>query len=177
MNKPRIIIVNEDDTVIGCRDRTLTSLDPGSICRVSALWITDSKGNILLAQRSFSKKYSPGKWGPAVSGTNDEGETYHENIIKEAEEELGIVGIGFKRELKMRRHGEHEYFLQWYSAIVDRPESSFSIQEDEVERIKWFSPHDLKSAYVERPDDFVSGMDLYIGMFVDDATENRFDLV
>lgn len=167
MNKPRIIIVNEDDIVIGSMDRALISSGQSYIYRVSALWVMDSKGNILLAQRSFSKKHDPGKWGPAVSGTNDEGETYHENIIKEAEEELGIVGIGFKRELKMRRHGEHEYFLQWYSAMIDLPESSFSIQEDEVEQIKWFSPHDLKSAYVERPDDFVSGMDTYLEYFVD----------
>ena len=34
----------------------------------------------------------PEVWGPAVSGTNEEGETYDSNIIKEAQEEIGLTG-------------------------------------------------------------------------------------
>lgn len=166
MNKSRVIIVNEDDTVIGARDRAQVSAEPTYIYRVSALWITNSKGEILLAQRSFTKKHSPGKWGPAVSGTNDEGETYDENIVKEAEEELGISGIVFKPEVKMRRHGEHEYFLQWYSAVIDEPPGHFRIQEEEVERIKWFSPDELVTECEQHPERFVSGMRIYLKYFV-----------
>lgn len=68
--KPKIIIVNENDEIIGHKARgTLEQLD---IYRVSALWIKNSQGDILLAQRKFTKKHDPGKWGPAVAGTNDE---------------------------------------------------------------------------------------------------------
>ncbi|HWQ59946.1 MAG TPA: NUDIX domain-containing protein [Candidatus Fimivivens sp.] len=160
----RIIIVDAEDAIIGHKERGTLNRD--DIYRVSALWITNSKGESLLAQRSFSKKHSPGMWGPAVAGTNDEGESYDANIVKEAEEELGISDVPFIRRGKMRHRGEHEYFLQWYSAVIDEPEWHFIIQEDEVERIKWFSPEELKIAIVGHPEDFISGMEMYIERFV-----------
>ena len=72
--KPKIILVNENDEIIGYKERG--TLDKEDIYRVSALWIQNSKGEILLAQRSFNKNNNPRKWGPAVAGTNDEGESY-----------------------------------------------------------------------------------------------------
>ena len=81
-----ITIVNLDDEIIGYKPRSeITSQD---VYRVSALWIENSKGEILLAQRGFMKRNNPGKWGPAVAGTIDKGESYEENMYKEAEEEL-----------------------------------------------------------------------------------------
>ncbi len=88
----KTIIVNEKDKIIGSKERgTLTRED---LFRVSALWVTNSKGEYLLAQRSFSKKHHPGKWGPAVEGTNQEGETYESNMIKETKGEIGLENIG-----------------------------------------------------------------------------------
>lgn len=78
----KIPVVNEQDEIIDYKDRSV--LDPRDLCHVTGLWVTDSDGNILLAQRSFKKKHDPGIWGPAVSGTVEEGETYESNIIKEA---------------------------------------------------------------------------------------------
>jgi len=70
-----------------------------------------------LAQRSFNKTHNPGQWGPAVAGTNDEGETYESNIIKEAEEEIVLRDIKFKKAGKLRRRGRLEgcnFFCQWF---------------------------------------------------------------
>ena len=52
--------------VIGQKQREL--LEPPDIFRSSSLWITNSKGEVLIAQRSHSKKLDPGKWGEAVGG-------------------------------------------------------------------------------------------------------------
>jgi len=90
-SKEKIFIVNEQDEVIGYKERNLITRD--DIYRVAGLWITNSRGDILLARRAFSKTHDPGKWGPAVSGTIAANETYEENIIKEAEEELGLTGL------------------------------------------------------------------------------------
>ncbi|MFA6422790.1 MAG: NUDIX domain-containing protein, partial [Candidatus Buchananbacteria bacterium] len=84
----KIIIVNENDEAIGHKERN--ELDFSDIYRVSGLWITNLKGEILLAQRAFTKNHDPGKWGPAAAGTVEEGEDYETNILKEAEEELGL---------------------------------------------------------------------------------------
>jgi len=88
----KIIIVDENDNPIGLKERGTLDYDK-DIYRVSALWITNSKGQILIARRALTKKQNPGKWGPGVAGTIDEGETYDSNIIKEAKEELGLQNI------------------------------------------------------------------------------------
>src|SRR3989339_514660 len=87
----RIPIVNEQDEIIGYEERE--TRNPKHICRVTGLWVTDKDQNILLAQRALVRKFNPGMWGPAVSGTVEEGETYKSNIIKEAREEIGLVNL------------------------------------------------------------------------------------
>jgi isopentenyldiphosphate isomerase/mannose-6-phosphate isomerase-like protein (cupin superfamily) len=152
----RIVIVNDQDEIIGHKERcTLVKED---IYRVSALWVTNSNGDILLAQRKFTKKHDPGKWGPAVAGTVDEGETYENNIIKEAEEEIGLANIKPTLGPKRRVYGEHNYFCQWYTLIVDKAVQDFTIQEEEVEQIRWIPKIELQKDLREHPDRYVSGM-------------------
>lgn len=105
----KIPIVNEQDEIIGYKDRDLR--DPKEITRVSGLWVTDTAEKILLAQRSWKKKSDPGRWGPAVAGTVEEGETYESNIIKEAREEIGLTNIVPIAGPKHRRSTSHEYFV------------------------------------------------------------------
>ena len=85
----RIPIVDENDKVLSYKERS--EVDPDKdLYRVSYLWITDPEGKVLLAQRALSKDRHPGRWASAVAGTVEEGESYEANIIKEAEEELGL---------------------------------------------------------------------------------------
>lgn len=90
----KIPIVNEQDEVIEYKDReNITNED---IIRITNVWITDENGDILLEQRSFKKKNSPGKWSAAVAGTVEKGETYESNAYKELAEEVGITGVILK---------------------------------------------------------------------------------
>jgi isopentenyldiphosphate isomerase len=149
-------IVNEDDEIIGHKERG--TLNPYDIYRVSALWIENSKGQILLAQRKLTKKNNPGKWQPAVAGTLDEGETYESNVVKETEEEIGLVDFEMKI-LGYGRYSEnenkHNFFGKKFIAIVDRDISEFVIQEEEVENIKWFDKNELLKLVEESPKMFV----------------------
>lgn len=156
MAKQRIVVVNDQDGVIGLKERgTLVQED---IYRVSALWITNSSGDILLAQRHFSKSHHPGKWGPAVAGTIDEGESYDENIVKEAEEEIGLKNIQPKKSQKIRVTGERNHFTQYYTLTIDQPADQFQIQEDEVEQVKWFTRQELKRELQENPNEYLRGI-------------------
>jgi len=156
-SKPRIVIVNESDEVITYKERgTLTQND---IYRVSALWVKNSKGDILLAQRKFTKSHDPGKWGPAVAGTVDEGETYEQNIVKEAEEEIGLKNIQPILGPKVRVTGEYNYFDQWYTFVIDKPAEDFVIQEEEVERVKWFTRTELEKELREYPEKYLTSLD------------------
>lgn len=163
MQKFKIPIVDENDEVIGHKERT--KIEREDIYRVSGLWIENSKGEVLLAQRSFAKKNSPGKWGPAVAGTIEEGETYDSNIYKEAEEEIGLVGYDFEKGEKVRRRGEHNYFVQWYFVKLDIDIEKFKIKEDEVEQIKWIDRNELKNEVMNNPEIFVSTMSKNLYLF------------
>lgn len=162
--KPRIIIVDENDKIIAHKDRG--TLKKEDIYRVSALWITNSRGEILLARRHHTKSHHPRKWGPAVAGTVDEGETYEDNIIKEAEEELGIKNIKPIAGLKTKTDNEFHHFTQWYTLNIDKDINEFKIQEDEVEEIKWFSPEELKNQLQEYLEEFLPTMKKYFELFL-----------
>lgn len=150
------IIVDENDKIIGFKDRDKTTKD--DIYRVTGLWLENSRGEILLAQRAFSKKNGPGKWGPAVSGTVEKGETYDRNILKEAEEEIGLKNIEFQKGEKMRATGNHNYFAQWYFAKLDRDAKDFKINKEEVEQVRWFTKDELEKKIQESPEKVVSGL-------------------
>lgn len=126
-----IVIVDENDTPIGVKERGEIDAAKDRY-RVTGLWLTNSKGDILLAQRALTKKVNPGLWGPAVAGTVEEGETYDENIVKEIREELGIrLSItDLKKVKKFRVDGPRHYFSQFYTYTADTPAPDFAIARD-----------------------------------------------
>jgi len=149
----KLIIVDENDVPIGLKDRSSVTKD--DIYRVSALWITNSKGDILLAQRQLTKKQDPGKWGPAVAGTNDEGESYDVNILKEAQEEIGLKNTIFTIARKIRYTSPTNNFCQWYTLVIDKDIDYFKLQEEEVKAIKWFTRDELKKQLSNSPEKFL----------------------
>jgi isopentenyl-diphosphate delta-isomerase len=159
----KIPVVDENDVQIGLKERD--ELKSGDFYRVAALWLTNSKGEILLAQRALSKKNSPEKWGPAVAGTVEDGETYDSNIVKEIFEEIGVsVSIdeltkGPKVFVKTTEKG---FFDQWYFYTIDLPSDEFVIPEDEVTQVRWVSRADFDTWYAERPEDFLSNISQWL---------------
>ncbi len=152
----KIPIVNEQDEIIGYKERD--DRNPEDIIRITAIWIIDEYNNILLQQRKFVKKYSPGKWGPAVSGTVEKGETYESNAYKELEEEIGLSNFVLEKSNKiygLSKNGKR--FCQVF--ILKIPHNTqFSLEEDEVEQVKWFSKLELKELLDSHSDDFVNLM-------------------
>ena len=163
----QIIIVDKNDVVIGTKARADVSAD--DIYRSSALWITDQSGNILLAQRSFNKSHDAGKWGPAVAGTNAERESYEQNIMKEAAEEIGLKLKNPKKlAKKFFKNDTESYFAQWFTTVI-RKNETLKPQKEEVEELGWFSREDLQMLLKEMPDMFVdSAQDIWPELFLAD---------
>jgi len=166
VEKKRQIIVDEDDKIIGHKYRDEMTTD--DIYRVSALWLTNSNDDIMLAQRSFSKKNGPGLWGPAVAGTLDEGETYLGNITKETNEEIGldVSPEQFTVGPKTAPHttSDRKYFGQWYLYKIDKPAQDFMLQEEEVAQVEWFTSASIREALRTRSEDFVPSMSFYFDL-------------
>ncbi|HVX90926.1 MAG TPA: NUDIX domain-containing protein [Candidatus Paceibacterota bacterium] len=151
----KYLVVNESDEVIATKERG--ELLPTDIVRVSALWLTNSQGEVLLAKRAASKKYDASKWGPAVAGTVEEGESYEQNMVKEIQEELGIeiAASALRPGPYHRSHGRNEYFSQWYFATVDLPIESFTVEPKEVDELRWVSPAWIAEKLASEPDLFI----------------------
>lgn len=152
-----VIIVNGSDQVIGYKERGTLAYE--DIYRVSVLWVTNTRGEILLAQRKLTKKHHPGMWGPAVAGTNDKGETYESNIRKEAEEEIGLKKIKPSLGPKIRISDDYNHFTQYFCLTIDKAAEDFTIQENEVEQVKWYSRSELERALKDHPEAYLKGLD------------------
>ncbi|MBT4257935.1 NUDIX hydrolase [archaeon] len=154
----KIVIVNEKDKIINSKERgTLSGPD---IYRVSALWLENEKGEVLLGKRVKTKHKNPGLWGPAVEGTVDSNETYEENIKRETKEELGLENLEIKKLKKQRVTDPYNHFTQWFFAKMD--DENFKIQKEEVERIKWFSKEELNSLVKEDSPELIKSLKDFI---------------
>jgi len=159
-----IVVVDEDDNEVGCEPRDVVDAKKLRY-RASGLWIKNSNGDSLLARRAYTKTHYPGRWGSAVAGTVEEGETYEGNIVKEAEEELGLTDIELVKGPHAETSGEYSHFTQWFNLIVDEPESYFKIQDEEVVEIKWFSEEELRKELKDNPKEFVENMERFVDLF------------
>lgn len=159
----RIIIVNEKDEPIGVKNRSLVQLE--DIYRVSALWVENDRGEVLLARRAYSKNHDPGKWGPAVAGTVADGEAYEDNIKKEAKEELGLENLVFRSGPKCLYNSEHKFFVQWFISEINMPINFFRPDNLEVAEIIWISKTDLSNLLKNHPDEFVASAKIWPEIF------------
>ena len=159
-----IPIVDENDNIIGYEERSL--LIPIHRYRVAALWVTNSQWEILLAQRHKSKKHHPSLWWPAVGGTVEKDETYEQNIIKETEEEIGILWIQPILGPKTKTESGYLHFTQWFLLSLDKEIDEFTFAKDEVQSLRWVSPENLRKEFSETPDNFVPSFALILPLFL-----------
>ena len=149
-----ISIVDENDHVIASKARA--TVESSDIYRVSALFIYDEQGNILLGKRSVTKKNNPGLWSPLVNGTNSFGETYEENIIREAQEEIGISLEKVEYVAKVRVKEKHNFFVTFFSTCIPH-DQKLVIDPSEIEELRWYSNAELTATLKQNPSSFVPG--------------------
>ena len=159
----QIIIVNKQDDIITYKERQDIKQD--DIYRITALWLENSQGDVLLAQRGFNKNYYPVKWGAAAAGMVGKEEKYKETMLREMKEELDLEDIEINEGYKQIVSGERNYFMQWFSAVIDRPSSEFKIQKEEVNTVKWFSKKELLEIIEKSPDIFMESLVVYIKLY------------
>jgi isopentenyl-diphosphate delta-isomerase len=152
----RIVIVDDTDTEIAVKEKS--EMSPDDRYRVSAIWITNTAGDILLAKRAATKNHDPGKWATAVAGTVEEGEDYLTNAVKEAQEELGLTIApgelvpGFKHFVARERGG---FFCQWYWYTRDIAPDELVLEPWEVADVCWVSEERLREWVAAHPEEFL----------------------
>ena len=150
----RVVIVDENDTPLGIK--LFENMQYEDIYRVVALCLTDTRsGDILMAQRKWTKRNDPGRWACAVAGTIEEGDTYDDLIVKEIKEEIGLTGLALTKGRKQFvDNGAHKFFCQWFFASVDKDTVQFTLEEDAVEQVQWFAVQELMKDTETHPEKY-----------------------
>lgn len=112
------------------------------------LWLYNTKGEILLQQRSHKKAIYPLLWDVSVAGHIDAGETFIEAALRETKEEIGLqLNASDLQKIGTRLH-QSEYkdgaikdyeFHQVYISKTENAIYELTPQEDEVEALKFVS--------------------------------------
>lgn len=153
-----IYIVDRDDNEIGTKE--ITTVDwTNDIYRASAIWLFNDDGEVLIAQRAFTKEHSPGTWGPSAAGIIEIGDWYENNILNEVKEEIGItlstndLIVGPKPLVKSE-NPNRQYFTQYFFARYNGEAEKLTLQEDEVAAVKWINTEELLVAAQTDPDTY-----------------------
>ncbi len=151
-----LAFVNENDEPIGVGDRQQAWTN-GYYTRNIRVVLRDENGRFLSQKRSSKKTTFAGMWTVAASGHVDEGETWDEAARRETQEEIGVAvdlklvgNFVFKNDEDGKKIRQ---IIHVYEAVIDSS-TQFSLQQDEVEDIKWYKLEDLKSLMQATPNKF-----------------------
>ena len=115
-----------------------------------ALYIINSKDQVLLQKRSANKKLWPNLWDITAGGHVLAGEFGFQAIIREIKEELGtdiekndITFIGCSTSVNIKNDIINKHFNEYYIVNKDIDISNLKLQEEEVSDIKWFDKEDI----------------------------------
>ena len=157
-------LVDESNNIIG--SKKLGTLNKEDIYRVSALWLINSKNEILISKRSNNKRKEPGKFGPAVAKRVENDESYNESMKIALKDKLGLSDISFNQfKMDRTKTGKNNFFCQWFSVTLDKKIKDFKIDKDEIEELKWISKKDLLKLIKEKPYLFVDFFERYFNLF------------
>ena len=125
--------------------------------KVVCLFIINSKNQVLLEKRSMNKKIHPGKLG-LCEGHVHAGEDNMSGVIRELEEELGVVAskddiIHFCTILKEREKNSNITYA--YYMFLDKEAKDFVIQEEELSEVIWMNFNEFHNLVKNNSDDVV----------------------
>lgn len=111
---------------------------------------TDNK-RVLLQKRSANKRMWPNLWDVASGGHVLAGELGYQAGIREAKEELGVdlkrdelEFIGATTSENIQKDIINRHYNEYYIVHKDINLNDITIQEDEVQDVKWFNVEELK---------------------------------
>jgi isopentenyl-diphosphate delta-isomerase type 1 len=142
-------IVNENNEVIGQGTRG-EAHKKGHIHRSLSVLILNSRGQILLQQRSDKSKVHPLSWDLSTSEHVLSGESYIDAGKRSLKEELGIeaeIEIVTNEVLQKREYqinGEKHFEYEIVLMLKGVHEGPFNIDPSEVHKVKFFSLEEVE---------------------------------
>ncbi len=171
----QLILVNENDEVIGVQDK-LSVHELGLLHRAFSLFIFNSEGKLLLQQRADFKYHSPGLWTNTCCSHPRPGELTIDACKRRLNEEMGMACEPEFSFSFIYRHEfsngliEHEYD-HVFTGITDKlPE----INPDEVKNWKYMSLPELESNISINPDHYTPWLKICLPMLKNYISTSKF---
>lgn len=123
--------------------------------KVSAVWIVSEFKELLLARRSVQKSRDPAMWGPSVTGTVNDGETYEQSAVREVGEELGLeitleqLEYLFDKDF-MHPDGDLRKFKIFLVRLPKNVINQVKLQLEEVDKVQWAKREEIEN-YLKNP--------------------------
>ncbi|HIU51899.1 MAG TPA: NUDIX domain-containing protein [Candidatus Merdicola faecigallinarum] len=115
-----------------------------------AMFIINSKNQVLLQKRSVTKKLWPNMWDITAGGHVFTGEFGFEAVIRELKEELGIevnkndlTFIGSSISSNIKEYIINNHFNEYYIVHKDIDKSDVTLQEEEVSEVEWMNKEEI----------------------------------
>lgn len=162
MSRELVLVVDHNDQPIKAKLRK--DISDTDIIRVSTLWVENGEGDVLLQQRSLTKKLGTGQWQGAVAGTVESHETYLDNIIEEASEEIGLTNftpIEVCKRYTDNPDGKFNRMIMFYKTTCNKPIDYFTLEVGEAEQLKWVNKVELFEDVQAHPEKYVSSARLW----------------
>ncbi len=123
-----------------------TKLKEDEYRTVIHICIFNQNGEMLIQQRADCKKLWPNAWDITAGGNVTAGESSSESASRELYEELGL-DVDFSN---IRPHFTINFengFDDYYFLTMNPNLDSLTLQEDEVQNVKWASKEDIKELF------------------------------
>lgn len=118
------------------------------------IWIYNSKGELMLQRRSFTKDTFPGLWDISVAGHISAGESPELGAQREVKEEIGLsINQDDLEYIFTQKESHFHPDKDWYNnefhyvylCKYDGSLEELNLQIEEVESLKFICPDELKS--------------------------------
>lgn len=143
-------VVDEHDRVIEQLPRSVVHAR-GLLHRAVSIFVFNSRGELLIHQRSATKDEYPLKFTSSASGHVSAGETYDETAPRELQEELGLtVPVRFLAKFPASTETANEH-TALYEAITDETPVP---DPGEICGLAWWDIEGLAACVQASPEDF-----------------------
>lgn len=151
-----LVVVDEQDRVLGYLDKASCHDGNGVLHRAFSIFIFDSRGRLLIQQRSAGKRLWPLYWSNSCCSHPRKGESLEQAVHRRLQEELGFdTDLQYMYKFSyFARFGQQGSERELCAVYIGQSDGPVSVHPEEVHTWRWAPLEELTREMIETPDTF-----------------------